>query len=122
MPELIGNDDEQDVQRRSPSMISPSSVLVTERSSGDSHEGQTRYGIKLCFKRGQYNGLITLAAIVSRIHREAALVFGGVQEVTDQRTRRIRIAQWLALERVDPCIEPGLVRTAPQVGEILEQH
>jgi len=55
IPAVMGNDFEQDVQRSSPSMISPSSVLVTERSRGDSHEGQTRYGSRLCFKPHQYN-------------------------------------------------------------------
>src|SRR5215470_17338136 len=67
-------------------------------------------------------GLVAVAAGVRGDHPEAVLVFGGIQEVADERTRRIRIAQWLALERVDPRIEPRFIGIATKEGEILEQH
>ena len=66
-------------------------------------------------------GLITIAVGVRRDHAEAVLVFGGIQEVTDERTRRIGIAQWLALERVDPRIQPRFIGIATKKSEILEQ-
>ena len=58
-------------------------------------------------------GSITLAAIVSGIHREAVLILGGIHEVANQRARRIGIAQRFALERVHPRGEPSFIGIAP---------
>src|SRR6185369_10078838 len=55
MPEVIGNEDEQDKQRSSPSMISSASVLATERSRAPAHDGQMRYASRLFFKHSHYN-------------------------------------------------------------------
>ncbi len=57
--------------------------------------------------------LVTLAAGVSGNHCEAVLILGGIQEVANQRARRIGIAQWLTLERVDPRV---VTRLHPDCG------
>ena len=67
-------------------------------------------------------GLVALTIGVCGNHREAALVFGGVQEVANERARRVRVAKGFALEYVDLDVEARLVGIATQVVEILEQH
>ena len=47
-------------------------------------------------------GLITFAAVASGDHSEAVLIFGGLEEIADQRTRGVRVAQGFVLQRVDP--------------------
>src|SRR5215208_6506943 len=55
MPEVIGNEELQDAQRNSPSIISPSSDLVTERLKDPSQEGHTRKVSSFSFKPLNYN-------------------------------------------------------------------
>src|SRR5215217_5018206 len=55
MPEVIGNEELHDVQRNSPSIISPSSDLVTERLKDPSQEGHTRKVSSFSFKPLNYN-------------------------------------------------------------------
>ena len=110
MPEVIGNEDEQDKQRSSPSMISSASVLPIVRSRAPAHDGQMRYASRLFFKHSHYNNghkkhkrhkkhkmnpgfyicdfcaflwLVTFAAVVSRNHAEAVLILGGLEEIAD---------------------------------------
>src|ERR1044072_8892399 len=99
MPPVIGNEDAQRAQRNSPSMISSSSDLATERSRGPSHDGQMRYESSFGFKRSKYT-LIAFATVVSGYHAEAVLILSGEQKIADQQAGGIGIAQRLALQRV----------------------
>src|ERR1051325_4737510 len=121
MPRVIGNDAAHVAQRSSPSMISSASDFATERSSGPSHAGQMRYCRSFCFKRSQYT-LIAFAAVVSGYHAEAILILGGVEEIADEQAGSFRVAQRLALERVDPRTVARFIRIASQLAEILEEH
>ncbi len=80
-----------------------------------------RYESNFCFKRSKYT-LIAFAVVVGGYHAEAVLILSGVQEIADERSGSVGIAQRFALQRVDPGSIAGIIGIASQMTEILEKH
>ena len=66
--------------------------------------------------------LVTVAAVACGNHAEAVLILGGLKEIADEGTRGVRVAQWFVLEHVNPRVVTRFIRTATQIGEVLEEH